>query len=113
MRLRAFQSRSGQSCGRGSIAAHTTGTLEFPSEFFVLLRLLKDKTFRQIPVAEYLMKLLKEAKSRHLIPFQGRQERIQALVSGLKLVLMDFLNVCGAPVGNPGFIRGARAFWEP
>jgi len=87
--------------------------LEFPAECFELLRLLKDKAFCQMPVAEYLMKLLEEAKSRHRVPFQGRQERIQVLVSKLILVLKDFLKACGVPSGTTGSVKGPRAFWKP
>lgn len=99
--------------GLGPIAAHTTGTLEFPAECFELLRLLKDNAFCQMPVAEYLMKLLEEAKSRHRVPFQGRQERIQVLVSKLILVIKDFLKACGVPSGTTGSVKGPRAFWKP
>jgi len=97
--------------GLGPIAAHTTGTLEFPAEFFDLLRLLNHKAFSQLFVAGFLLKLLKDAKSRHQVPFQGRQERIQSLVSRLILVLGDFLKACGVP--EPGSIKGARSFWNP
>ena len=99
--------------GLGSIAGHTTGTLAFPVECFELLRLLKGRAFRQDPAAEALLKLLQEAKPRRPVPFQGGQERIQALVSGLMAALRAFLKALGAPAGTAGSVKGARAFWEP
>ena len=96
----------------GPIVAHTTGSLEFPERFFDLLRLLKGKTFRQFLAAQNLRKVLRDAKSWHQIPFQGRQQLIRALVSEIMAALRVFLEACAAE-GSPVATKGGRTFWAP